>query len=450
MSTTLQQRRVSRRQFLTYVGLASGAAALAACQAPAAPAAGGATPEAAAAATGQQTVQFYTLVWQAGAVEATQKAVADWNAANEARIKVEYIQGAWGNARDYLTTSIAGGVTPDIVHGITAWANEYGTQGAYVDLTDYLADTELKADIHPKALDAAISPLNNKIYAIPWCWEVGVMFVNADRLTEAGIELPTEGWTWDTFVADAKKVTNPPEYYALAANLSATQTTEDIIAWMWQTGAEVMGQIGGEWVIDVDKARPALSLWNDMIWKDEILSQDSFAGANTHEAFTLGIYTCLQSGCYGRGDITAAQPDFTWRMVPLPYQARKANSSEPQTWSMATDSVTRNTAAAAWEVIDWLSNNENSSNIAYGDWLLPTRQSAMQDERFTTTELDWNIAQQEVENGHAYPKHPAWAEFDDRVLGPNIQKYLQNELSLDALIDTLQTEGEKLLSQYEI
>lgn len=451
MSSMKSGRGVSRRQFLGYLGTVGGAALMAACVAPApAPAGEQSSSDEAEPAAGQQNVQIYTLVWQPGAVEAAQKGVSDWNAANGARINIEYIQGDWGNARDYLTTSIAGGVTPEIVHGITAWANEYGTQGAYLDLTDFINASDLKTDVHEKAMAAAVSPLNNKIYAVPWCWEVGMMYINADRFEEAGIEIPTAGWTWDEFVTAAQKVTNPPDYYGLAANLSATQTSEDIIAWMWQTGAEVMGEIGGAWAIDVEKARPALSLWNDMIWKDQIISQDSFGGASIFEAFPLGVYSCIQSGCWARRTITEGKPEFTWRMIPLPHEARSANSSEPQTWSLASDATKRNTVEAAWEVTEWMSNKENSSAIAYGDWLLPTRMSAMEDEIFNTEEYDWNEAMAEVANGKAYPKHPAWAEFDDRVLGPNIQRYLQNEMSLDELINTLETEGDKLLKQYNV
>lgn len=458
MASIVGKKHLSRRDFLRYAGTlglgVAGTSLLAACTTPApapsqAPAgeageAGEAAPSAAA-----KTIQLYTLVWQPGAVEAVQNGVDSWNQANGSRVQVEYIQGSWGNARDYLTTSISGGVTPEIVHGITAWANDYGTQGAYLDLTELLDTSDLQAEIHPKAMDAAVSPLDNKVYGVPFVWEVGMMLINADRFAEQGIALPVEGWTWDEFLPAAKSLTNPPDYYALAANLSATQTTEDIIAWMWQTGAEVMGGSGQTWEIDVEPAREALMLWHDMMWKDEIVSQESFGGSNTLEAFGLGVFSMRQTGCWARRIVIESEPAFTWRMVPLPHYKRHANSSEPQTWSLATDAVERDTVDAAWEVMEWMSNDQNSSAIAYGDWLFPTRQSAMEDPRFTTEELDWNLALAEVEHGIAYPKHPAWAEFDDRVLGPNIQKYLQDELSLDELIDLLETEGTRLLQAYQ-
>ena len=182
---------------------------------------------------------------------------------------------------------------------------------------------------------------------------------------------------------------------------------------------------------------------------DEIVDEGSFGAGDTLEAFGIGIYTMRQTGCWARQMVTDAAQDFDWRMIPLPCYKRCASSSEPQTWSVATDSVEKGTTAAAWEVVEWLSSAKYSSNIAYGDWLFPTRVSAMADARFTTEEDDWALALDQLQYGIAYPKHPAWAEFDDRVLGPNIQLYLQDETTLDELIDLLEEEGTKIIDDYE-
>ena len=133
---------------------------------------------------------------------------------------------------------------------------------------------------------------------------------------------------------------------------------------MWQTGAEVTGGSGQNWEIDVQPAREALQLWHDMLWVDEILSYESFGGSDTLEAFRLGIYTMRQTGCWARRIVIEPEPEFEWHVVPLAHQKRHANSSEPQAWSLASDAVDRGSVDAAWKVIEWLSNDENSSAIA--------------------------------------------------------------------------------------
>jgi len=395
-------------------------------------------------------VQLYALAWQPDAVAALQKAVDDWNKANS-DIVAEYVQGDWGKVQDFITTSLAGGVAPELIQGITSWAIQYGTQGAYEDLSSFIAGSDLKDDLHPAALAAATSPLDNKVYSLPWCWEVGVLYVNADRFAEHNISLPEKGWTWDEFYGEAKKLTKPPDYYGLFANLSVTQTTEDLMAWMWQTGALVMGVKDGKWVIDLEPAREALSLWYDMIWKDKIVSENSFGAdvANSVEAFSLGNFSMLQTGCWARRIITEGKPKFKWRMLPLPYKTIHAHSNEPQVWGVPSQTKDRGSFDAALKVLQFVSNKDNQTAIASGDWLFPTRKSALADPRFNTSDNDWNVAQGEVQYGKAYPKHPAWTEFDDRVLGPNIQLYLQKQMSLDDLISQSTAEGTKLIAKYQ-
>ena len=464
----MKQQKVSRRQLLRLGAMSAVGLAAAACAAPPAqPAAKPAEapskpteqakpaeatkapePTAAPAAEGAKKIQVYTMAWQPACVEAVKNSMDTFNKANGSRIMAEYVQGDWGKARDYLTTSMAGGVPPQIAHGITAWTNEYGEQGNYLDLTNLIEASDLKTDLDERALNSAVNPLSSKIYGMPFSWEVGVMYINEDRFKEAGIDVPTKGWKWEDFYSAAKKVTKNKEYYGLGVNLGGSQATEDIIAWIWQAGGDVMGNKGGKWEMDLAGADEALKLWHDMVKKDAIVSPDSFGAPNLFEAFPLGAFSIMQNGCWARRIITEGKPKFAWRMVPLPYNKRHANSSEPQTWSIPTEASKKGESDAAWEVLQWISNKENQVAIAAGDWLFPTRKSALSDPRFNTTENDWNVGVGEIPYGIPYPKHPAWAEFDERVMAPAIQQYLQDEIALEAALSTMKDEGTKLIAKY--
>lgn len=296
------------------------------------------TPPSARAATAEvKKVQFYTNAWQPGCVAAQQAGLDAFNKANP-DIKAEYVQGDWGKAQDFITTSLAGGVAPEIMHGIAPWAIQYGIQGGYADLTALIEGSDLKTDTHPRALDDATAPFDHKIYSLPFSWEVGVLYVNADRFKEKGIPIPENGWTWDEFITAAQKLTDPPNYTGLAANLSATQTTEDLIAWMWQTGAEVMTEVGGQWKIDLEPARPALQLWYDMLWKYHITSEASLSSgeADLPAAFAVGTSSMLQTGCWARRVLIEAKPKFQWRMIALPHLKRSAQTDQTQTWGLAS------------------------------------------------------------------------------------------------------------------
>src|SRR5215831_2930674 len=149
-------KNLSRREFLRRAAAVAGASAVTLLDGLASTH----TAHASAPHAEAKKVQVYALAWQPDAVAALQKAVDDWNKANS-DIQAEYVQGDWGKVRDYTTTSLAGGVAPELIQGITSWAIQYGTQGAYEDLTSFIAGSDLKDDPHPTALSAATSPLDN-------------------------------------------------------------------------------------------------------------------------------------------------------------------------------------------------------------------------------------------------------------------------------------------------
>jgi len=463
----MKQERVSRRQLLRLGAMSAVGLAAAACAAPpaqpAAPAASSSTgttpastaaaqatePTSAPVAAGVKKVQVYALAWQPACVEAMNNAVNTFNKANGDRIMAEYVQGDWGKARDYLTTSMAGGVPPQIAHGITNWANEYGEQGNYLDLSSLVEASDLKTDLNERALDAATSAKANKIYSVPFSQEVGVAYINEDRFKAAGIDVPLKGWKWDDFYIAAKKVTKDKEYYGVGTNLGGSQATENIIAFMWQAGGDVMTDKNGKWEMDLTGADEALKLWHDMLNKDGILSPDSFSGTtNLFEAFPLGAFSIMQSGCWSRRIVNDAKPTFSWRMVPLPDYKRHANALQPQTFSIPTEIEKKGGLDSAWEVLQWLANKDNSTAIALGDWLFPARKSALSDPRFNTTDNDWDIAVGEIPYGIPHPKHPAWTEFDERVMAPAITQYLQNDIKLEDALKTMQDEGTALIAKY--
>ena len=77
-------------------------------------------------------------------------------------------------------------------------------QGAIAPIDDYLTADD-KNDILPNLFD--LVKVNGKLYAWPlWVPPVG-MYMNLDIFKEKGVDLPPKTWTYDDFVAIAKKLT---------------------------------------------------------------------------------------------------------------------------------------------------------------------------------------------------------------------------------------------------
>lgn len=106
-----------------------------------------------------------------------------------------------------LATDFAGGgdTAPDVFALGGAKPQEYGELGALLDLStvsDYL-DTSPYPDF-----SLTNATVDDTLYGLPTGGNATAAFINADLFAEAGVPLPTEGWTWDDLVSAANAIGN--------------------------------------------------------------------------------------------------------------------------------------------------------------------------------------------------------------------------------------------------
>lgn len=118
---------------------------------------------------------------------------------------VETPVGAPDDLFNRLATDFAGGgdTAPDVFALGGAKPQEYGELGALLDLStvsDYL-DYGQYPDF---SLTSAV--VDDKVYGLPTGGNATAAFVNVDIFEQAGIEAPSEGWTWDDLVEAANAI----------------------------------------------------------------------------------------------------------------------------------------------------------------------------------------------------------------------------------------------------
>ncbi len=193
---------LSRRTFLKVGGASSALLLLAACT-PAAPTAGngGATME-------RMTVDF--AAW-AGASD-----LAAWEELErvyeEQHPNVDIVTAPNGTGADYYTalqTSVAGGEPPDVA-SFQGWEwQPYADAGQLTAIDDHIQQDNLMGPYPDGVQSIADSTLRaGKRYLMPLQVGVMVMFYARQPFDEAGLDYPTDDWTWDDFVSLAEALTN--------------------------------------------------------------------------------------------------------------------------------------------------------------------------------------------------------------------------------------------------
>ncbi len=183
-----EERRYSRRSFITTSASASAALYLAAC--------GGSSGSSGGRVTLNNLFQQqagYSASDLAGMTAAFEKA--------NPNIKVNNTLVAYEALHDKIVAAAPAG-TYDVVLGDVIWPAEFGSKGIVKDITG-LVSSEPTKQIFPGAL--AMANYKSKYYGMPWILDTKYLYANGSMLKKAGVS-PAEIRTWDGVAAALKKI----------------------------------------------------------------------------------------------------------------------------------------------------------------------------------------------------------------------------------------------------
>ncbi|TDF99513.1 ABC transporter substrate-binding protein [Paenibacillus piri] len=132
-------------------------------------------------------------------------------------IKVSREFADFGPYWDKLSTQMAGGNAPDIVHMHQTKLADYAKRNQLLALDDLVKSKEIDlTDFSPAVVDSG--KVNGKQYAVSLGYSVDTVYYNADLFKRSGVTPPAENWTWDDFIKKAielKKAVNRDDFWAI-------------------------------------------------------------------------------------------------------------------------------------------------------------------------------------------------------------------------------------------
>ena len=115
----------------------------------------------------------------------------------------------WTDYVNKLVTQVAAGDAPDVIN-IAIEGFRFGVdKELFMPLDDFLANDpagqELVADVDPRLVEAF--KLDGQTYLAPYSWNNMMIHYNTKMYADAGIERPSDDWTWSDFLETAKALT---------------------------------------------------------------------------------------------------------------------------------------------------------------------------------------------------------------------------------------------------
>lgn len=415
----MSTRNVSRRQFLTGSLAFTGALALSACAAPAAPTAseGG---EAMAPAEEMITILFHTRLGTH----------ADWHISRKElfeeqnpglKLEIDELPGNEMYTKIYVLS--ASGTVGDVVWTYLNNPPEHKAKGVLIPLDDIIAAKDFDLSEFWDALLDALT-LDGELHAIPNHGHYGTTayYHNKTLMEEAGVEPPDTEWTTADLVTIAAAVTAPPEVWGMR---SSGTGQEHIPSYLRIFGGDVLNEEGTKSLLDQEESVAGLRWLYDLQHTHEVdPCQCGDETVNNFVAGTVGIHNTT-TGLIGRytNMRNEGEIEFDWDAVVGPVGPTGLRGSQV---SAAAFGITGNSEhpSEAFQVLDFYSTKEDGiEHVFFGAGSPGGRKDVWESEELNSIHPIFRMHQEIYPNGPRKWHRPANARTQEFVntLNNNLQ-----------------------------
>jgi multiple sugar transport system substrate-binding protein len=398
---------------------------VAGCAVPPPPAAD--TGAAAPAAGDDETTTITWAVWGSPAEVATHQAVADAFMEEHPEIQVEIMGLPWNDYFTKMQTLWASGDSSQIPDVLFLWPTpRYAAEGVLENLDPYIEEAGYDlTDFWPALLESA--SYDGSVYGFPRDISVEVLYYNKDMFDAAGLDYPTDEWTWDDLRNAAE---------ALTERDASGQTTRYGLAMEGGKYQLFIGQNGGsilddmrnpsQCTLDEPAAQEAIEFFAGMM-NDGVAMRDanlSQAGGDAG-VFASGQAAMIIQNSSRVTGFNEAGLNYDVAPVPTPAGGQRSASAGGAAWVMSAGSDDKE---AAWTFLSWLQSTEGGQRLyTESGEIFPALQSTARSEAFLQSDLPPANRQAfltEAENAKVgrFGYFPEWDELSGSIISPALEQ----------------------------
>jgi multiple sugar transport system substrate-binding protein len=354
---------------------------------------------------------------------ALRKTLAQTFMASHPNIKVKILVVPVTNYDQKVQTMIAGGNPPDIFTSGDVQIPNIVSKKFALDLKPYVQrDNYDLSGFYPEIIDNLT--YNGQLVGLTDNWDTQVMYYNADLFQKAGAALPADDWTWDDFVAAARKITtgsgSSKTYGAVFDNWFAPYFDQ-----IWANGGDPFPENGTKCGYDSPQSKQAfdqiVSLYKDGLSP----TPTQFSGQGAEQLFLSGrVGMMIGGGRWAAYDMRDVKR-FSWKIAPVPKgSAGRANFFH---LSMFAISRTSKNPEAAFEFLKYMVSEAGIKEGLSAMQGIPARRSIADDPSFR--ELPFNVEHNTVA--------PFVTSLPSAHRAPMLSNFNEVQDAVDAQLDAL-------------
>lgn len=289
---------------------------------------------------------------------------------NESHDDIEVTLEAYGADFDTkISAGMGSGDAPDVMYmwNYPAYYQGLESLDSYIEAEG----EEYKSNFYDALWN--YNSIEDSVYGIPVGFTTHALFYNKDLFAEAGVEEPTNDWTWDDVQAASKTISEKTD--AKGFSFSMKPDPYDYEMYLWSNGTAYCDEEGAlDGNLNSDESKEVFQMFQDME-KDEIAIATEKSGTDEFRAGSTAMYI------YGSWAINSLNEDgLNYGVVDIPAFADAGHDSvsilSSSGLSMSSECKNKD---AAWEFIKFWTNEEN--NIERIGLELPVLNSVVESEK---------------------------------------------------------------------
>lgn len=322
--------------------------------------------------SGEKVLRFAT--WDTGESLKYQQDIAKKFEKANPGVKVQ-VEAYADGFEDKLAASFGAKNPPDVMY---MW-NYPDYYKSLEPLDDYVnKDSSFKTtfdDFYTNILN--YHKFKNATYGFPVGFTTRVIYYNKKLFQEAGVPLPSSGWTWEQFSDAAKKLSNP-EKKQYGFVLSSKNNSYAFQEFVWSNGSSFISPDGKkvDGYMNSSKTQEILKDFQHMIDENSAIVSDKVT-----ESFKSGKIAMIENGIWPLEDFNKAGMDFGTAEIPSFHGQPSKGVIHSAGIAMAKDSKEKD---MAWKFIKYFVSAE-AAKMRKAD--MPVLKSVVSEQNYKNDQL---------------------------------------------------------------
>lgn len=344
-----------------------------------------------------------------------------------------------------VETMIAGGTPPDVFWLHATWFPKFQEAGELMDLTPFIEETGFPIDDYYESAVDQFSA-DGEILAIPRETSSIVLFYNKNMFDAAGVDYPTEDWTYDDVLAAAKALAKPDELQWGIAAPTAWHLLQPVI---WSFGGEVLNQPENtRCMMTKPETVEAIQWVADLIHVHQVApSAADLAGQAATDLFVSNKLGMFWSGRWDVAAIRRAEPDFNFDIQHMPTgPGGKVTRISSGAYAITTGSKN---PEAAWKLVEYLTSSLVYDFFAEGGLIIPAYIPSAQSEAMLDPSVPPEHSQiflDALEYGKGEPITTIYPEMLD-IIQPEIEAVMLGDITAQEAADAICPKLDEVLAK---